>query len=144
MGGLGGFSDLNVEVFDDAKKLLVTESDAMEWPKDRLRRRPQRLEEIIPDFRIAAQSFRKGDALPELQDILHQNFIQEPDGQWRTPDPNEAKDSKALRTKVLLKECNDDVAALRTSRPRSPKRFAWRPCVPDSNDTGRIRIPRLS
>ncbi len=47
---------------------------------------------------------RKGDTLPELQDILSENFIQEADGRWRTPDPNEAKDREALRTKVLLKE----------------------------------------
>lgn len=100
--------------------LIVTnESDAIEWLKDRLRKQAQKYQDIMPDFRIATQSLRKGDTLPELQDILNENFIQEPDGRWRTPDPNEAKDREALRTKVLLKEFNGYVTAI--SQPRAKK-----------------------
>jgi len=93
--------------------LIVTnESDAIEWLKDRLRKSAQKYHDIMPDFRIAAQFLRKGDTLPELQDILNENFIQEADGKWRTPNPNEAKDREALRTKVLLKEFNGYLAAI--------------------------------
>lgn len=100
--------------------LIVTnESDAIEWLKDRLRKQAQKYQDIMPDFRIATQSLRKGDTLPELQDILNENFIQEPDGRWRTPDPNEAKDREALRIKVLLKEFNGYVNAI--SQPRAKK-----------------------
>lgn len=100
--------------------LLVTnESDAIEWLKDRLRKQAQKYQDIMPDFRIATQSLRKGDTLPELRDILNENFIQEPDGRWRSPDPNEAKDREALRTKVLLKEFNGYVAAI--GQPRAKK-----------------------
>ncbi len=85
--------------------LIVTnESDAIEWLKEQLRKQSQRYQDIMPDFRIATQSLRKGDTLPELQDILNENFIQETDGKWRVPDINEAKDREALRNKVLLKE----------------------------------------
>jgi hypothetical protein len=100
--------------------LIVTnESDAIEWLKDRLRKQAQKYQDIMPDFRIATQSLRKGDTLPELQDILNENFILESDGRWRTPDPNEAKDREALRTKVLLKEFNGYVTAI--SQPRAKK-----------------------
>jgi hypothetical protein len=100
--------------------LIVTnESDAIEWLKDRLRKQAQKYQDIMPDFRIATQSLRKGDTLPELQDILNENFIQESDGRWRTPDPNEAKDREALRTKVLLKEFNGYVTAI--NQPRAKK-----------------------
>jgi hypothetical protein len=100
--------------------LIVTnESDAIEWLKDRLRKQAQKYQDIMPDFRIATQSLRKGDSLPELQDILNENFIQEYDGRWRTPDPNEAKDREALRTKVLLKEFNGYVTTI--SQPRAKK-----------------------
>jgi DNA modification methylase/transcription elongation factor Elf1 len=100
--------------------LIVTnESDAIEWLKDRLRKQAQKYQDIMPDFRIATQSLRKGDTLPELQDILNENFIQEADGRWRTPDPNEAKDREALRTKVLLKEFNGYVNAI--TQPRAKK-----------------------
>ncbi|WP_207425050.1 DNA methyltransferase [Pedobacter sp. SYSU D00535] len=100
--------------------LIVTnESDAIEWLKDRLRKRAQKYQDIMPDFRIATQSLRKGDTLPELKDILNENFIQEADGTWRTPDPNEAKDREALRLKVLLKEFNGYVAAI--NQPKAKK-----------------------
>ena len=100
--------------------LIVTnESDAIEWLKDRLRKQAQKYQDIMPNFRIATQSLRKGDTLPELQDILNENFIQESDGRWRTPDPNEAKDREALRTKVLLKEFNGYVTAI--NQPRAKK-----------------------
>ena len=100
--------------------LIVTnESDAIEWLKDRLRKQAQKYQDIMPDFRIATQSLRKGDTLPELQYILNENFIQESDGRWRTPDTNEAKDREALRTKVLLKEFNGYVTAI--NQPRAKK-----------------------
>lgn len=100
--------------------LIVTnESDAIEWLKDRLRKQAQKYQDIMPDFRIATRSLRKGDTLPELQDILNENFIQEPDGRWRTPDPNEAKDREALRTKALLKEFNSYVTAI--NQPKAKK-----------------------
>jgi DNA modification methylase len=100
--------------------LIVTnESDAIEWLKDRLRKEKEKYNEIMPDFRIATQSLRKGDTLPELQDLLNENFIQESDGRWRTPDPNEAKDREALRTKVLLKEFNGYITAI--NQPRAKK-----------------------
>jgi len=99
--------------------IVTTESDAIEWLKDRLRKQSQKYQDIMSDFRIATQSLRKGDTLPELQDILNENFIQEHDGKWRTPDPNEAKDREALRTKVLLKEYNGYIAAI--TQPKAKK-----------------------
>ncbi|MBK8808659.1 MAG: DNA methylase [Bacteroidales bacterium] len=100
--------------------LIVTnESDAIEWLKERLRKKKEKYNEIMPDFRIATQSLRKGDTLPELQHILNESFIQEDDGKWRTPDPNEAKDREALRAKVLLKEFGAYVIAI--SQPRAKK-----------------------
>jgi DNA modification methylase len=98
---------------------VANESDAIEWLKERLRREPQKYQDIMPDFRIATQALRKGDTLPELKEILEQSFIQESDGCWRTPDPNEAKDREALRTKVLLKEFNGYVIAI--SQPKAKK-----------------------
>jgi hypothetical protein len=99
--------------------IVLNESDAIEWLKDRLRKQSQKYQDIMPDFRIATQSLRKGDTLPELQDILNESFIQEAEGKWRTPDPNEAKDREALRTKVLLKEFSGYVTVV--SQPKAKK-----------------------
>ena len=100
---------------------VANESDAIEWLKERLRKQPQKYQDIMPDFRIATQSLRKGDTLPELQDILNESFIQVSDGSWRTPDPNEAKDREALRTKVLLKEFNGYVTAISQAKAKKLK-----------------------
>ena len=87
--------------------------------KERLRKKREKYNEIMPDFRIATQSLRKGDTLPELQKILDESFIIEADGKWRTPDHNEAKDRETLRSKVLLKEFTGYVTAI--NQPKAKK-----------------------
>jgi len=100
--------------------LIVTnESDAIEWIKDRLRKQAQKYQDIMPDFRIATQSLRKGDTLPELQILLEQNFYQESDGKWHVPDLTQAKIREAIRNKALLKEFNSYLAAI--SQPKAKK-----------------------
>jgi DNA modification methylase len=100
--------------------LIVTnESDAVEWLKDRLRKEEQKYQDITNDWKIATQALRKGDKMPELIDILKESFIEGTDGKWRTPDPNEAKDREALRTKVLLKEFTGYVTAI--NQPKAKK-----------------------
>ncbi len=99
--------------------LLVTSENAgIEWLKSELKR-PQTIQDIHPKWLKAITAVRKNDILPELRDILNEAFIQLPDGSWRTPDPNEAKDREVLRTKMLLKEFNNYVAAI--SQPKAKK-----------------------
>ncbi|SEN03923.1 DNA methylase [Mucilaginibacter gossypiicola] len=123
------FTSAQVAEYDEKKarspqfvqwSLIVTnESDAIEWLKERLRRATQKYQDIMPEFRMATQSLRKGDTLPELQDLLNESFIQDEQGRWRTPDPSEAKDRDALRNKVLLKEFNGYVSTI--SQPKAKK-----------------------
>ena len=59
---------------------LASKLDVDEWLKERLRKKKEKYNEIMPDFRIATQSLRKGDTMPELQDIhsmkaLHQTLM---------------------------------------------------------------------
>ena len=58
----------------------------------------------MPKWMQATTAIRKGDILPELRDILQQNFIEESDGNWRVPDMNEAKDREIIRNKALQRE----------------------------------------
>lgn len=109
----------NTKQFVQLSLVVTNESDAIEWLKERLRIKAQKYQDIMPEFRIATQSLRKGDTLPELQEILNENFIKKTDGAWRTPDPNESKDREALRLKVLLKEFNGYVTAI--NQPKAKK-----------------------
>jgi DNA modification methylase/DNA-directed RNA polymerase subunit RPC12/RpoP len=108
-----------VPTFVQLSLIVTNESDAIEWLKDKLRKQPQKYQDLMPEFRIATQSLRKGDTLPELQVILNESFIQESNGIWRAPNPNESKDREALRTKALLKEFNGYKLAI--SQPKAKK-----------------------
>ena len=52
----------------------------------------------------AINGLRKGDILPELSELLEQNFIQEANGSWRLPNIQDDVDKDRLREKALLKE----------------------------------------
>jgi DNA modification methylase len=89
-------------VFD----VIYSESDALVWLKDRLARKPQKYQDIQPEFLKANRATRKGEKEIELKTILDENFFELDDGRYRCPDPSEEKDREALRTKALLKEFN--------------------------------------
>lgn len=92
---------------DDQPSLFVSiiesESDAIQWLKEKLEEKPLKYQDIQPDYRKAYTINRKGEVEVELRDVLVENFIEEADGSWRIPDLNEQKDREALRTKQLLK-----------------------------------------
>lgn len=84
--------------------IVSNESEGIEWLKNKLRNEPQIYSKIQPEWMQAINGLRKNDILPELKQILDENFIQEPDGKWRLPNIQDDKDVFALRTKALLKE----------------------------------------
>ena len=88
---------------------IATEEEGIEWLKRELNGVKLKYQDIQPKWMQAIISIRKGDILPELRDILHQNFIEELDGSWREPNMNEAKDREIIRSKALLKEFNNYV-----------------------------------
>ena len=83
--------------------LIVTEGDAIAWLNVRLNKKPQKYQDLQPDFLKANMAARKGENPIELKTILEENYIQQTDGTWRVPNLNEAKDREALRNKALLK-----------------------------------------
>ncbi len=125
------FSEIQVAEYDDKRAktplgtqlalIVSNESDAIEWLKDRLRKEPQKYQDITNDWKIATQAFRKGDTLPELKLILEQGFIQESNGRWRTPDPSESKDREILRNTALMKDFNSYVLAISESKAKKLK-----------------------
>ena len=47
---------------------------------------------------------RKGDVIPELANILEDNFLKDEQGKWFVPNPEKEADLEKLRTKRLLKQ----------------------------------------
>lgn len=100
---------------------IYSESEAIAWLKDKLEATPLKRQDLYTDFRKANASTRKGEKELELSVLLEENFIEEPDGRWRVPDPNEAKDREALRTKALLREFTQYQEALSSGKVKKLK-----------------------
>lgn len=101
--------------------VIESESDAIQWIKEKLTEKPLKYQDIQPDYRKAYTINRKGEVEVELKDVLEENFIQEADGSWRIPDMNEQKDRDALRTKALLKIWADYCSQIETGKVKKLK-----------------------
>lgn len=101
--------------------VIESESDAIQWIKEKLTEKPLKYQDIQPDYRKAYTINRKGEVEVELKDVLEENFIQEADGSWRIPDMNEQKDRDALRTKALLKVWEDYCTQIETGKVKKLK-----------------------
>jgi hypothetical protein len=88
--------------------LFITgESSAVQWLRQFLkaRKRPLPYSEIQPAFLSElGNGLADWEELPELRELLEQNFIQDDDGRWYVPDPKKAADLEKLRRRSLLRE----------------------------------------
>lgn len=84
--------------------LVDDEANGIQWLKNLLLDKPKTYQEIQPEWILAINSVRKHDILPELKQLLEENFIEMEDGKWRLPNIQDDVDKEALRTKSLLRE----------------------------------------
>lgn len=83
---------------------VVDEKSAIQWIRAELLNQPQRFQDLQPKFLRELNQNRFED-LPELRDILEQNFLEDPGSHvWRVPDPGKQADLEALRVRALLNE----------------------------------------
>jgi hypothetical protein len=67
---------------------------------------PQTYQDMQPKFLIELRQSRY-EALPELSEILEDNFLKDNNGYWYIPNPNKQADLEALRHRSLLREFNE-------------------------------------
>jgi hypothetical protein len=83
------------------------EKSAIQWLRQQLDPQaggqPQTYQEIQPQFLQQLHQARH-EELPELSQMLEQNFLQDEDDRWYVPDPNKASDLEKMRRKALLRE----------------------------------------
>jgi hypothetical protein len=99
--------------------IVTTEAEGIVWLQKELSEKPSTYQDIQPKWMKTTTAVRKGDILPELKQILSENFIQTPEQKWRTPDTNEAKDRETMRNKVLLKEYQSYIDEIK--KPKAKK-----------------------
>lgn len=84
--------------------IVSDESNGIQWLRNLLRDSPKTYQEIQPEWMQAINGLRKGDILPELKQLLEENFIEIEGGKWRLPNMQDDVDKDAMRTKSLLRE----------------------------------------
>ena len=85
--------------------IVSDEANGIEWLKLQLKE-PKTYQEISPEWMQAVNGLKKGDVLPELKDILEENFIEDETGHWHVPDLEKQIDLEKLKHKSLMKEFN--------------------------------------
>jgi hypothetical protein len=127
------------------------EKSAIQWLRQRLDPAlggaPQTYQDIQPAFLQDLHQARH-EALPELREVLEENFLQDERGRWYVPDPARAGDLEKVRVRGLLREFDEYLKAkgrlrqCRTEAVRAGFVRAWQ-----ARDYGTIvrvaeRLPR--
>jgi len=81
---------------------------------------PQTYQELQPQFLRQLHQARH-EVLPELGEMLVQNFLQDETGRWYVADPGKASDLEKLRRRALLREFNEYVEGAAAGRSRLRK-----------------------
>jgi DNA modification methylase len=108
------FTNEQVQVYDLKKKenpefiqlsiLVSSEQDGVLWLKNLLSEKSRSYQDIQPLWMQALAGVRKGDIIPELADILEENFLKDSNGKWYVANPENESDLEKLRNKRLLKQ----------------------------------------
>jgi len=114
-----------MELQDQQLSLFVTdEKSAIIWLNEQLGRERQTYAEIQPKF-LQDWHRIKFEEMPELLDMLKENFLQDEDGKWYVPNLSDKADLEKLRRKRLLKDFYD-IYARGTGRIRNARTEAIR------------------
>lgn len=99
--------------FVQAALFVSSEQDGVLFLKNLLEQKPLTYQDIHPHWMQALAGQRKGDIIPELMDILQENFLKDAQGRWYAPDPENEADLEALRNKRLLKQFSQYIEVAR-------------------------------
>lgn len=86
--------------------VVTDEKNAIAWLNYILRDGPKTYQEIQPMY-LQELHQSKQEKMPELLDMLRENFVQDDKGAWYVPDLSNAADLAKIRRKALLKEFYD-------------------------------------
>jgi hypothetical protein len=96
---------MSVKELLQTELFITNEASAVQWLRQQLKSKPRSYAEIQPPFLTELQNgVSDWEALPDLREMLEENFLQEDTGRWYVPDPKRAEDLERLRAKTLLKE----------------------------------------
>ena len=89
--------------------IVTDEKNAIQWLNYILAQGPMTYQDIQPLYMQELHQSRQ-EKMPELLDMLKENFVQDEKGAWYVPDLTNAADLAKVRRKALLKEFWDSCA----------------------------------
>lgn len=123
---------MSVKELIQTELFITSEASAILWLRQQLKRKPQTFAQVQPPFFDELQAGPpEWENLPDLKQILDENFLQDEKGRWYVPDPRKASDLEKVRAKSLLKEFNRYVESkgklerFRSEAVRAGFRDAW-------------------
>ncbi|MHC1596360.1 MAG: DNA methyltransferase [Candidatus Syntropharchaeales archaeon] len=94
---------LTVKRVEQLSLTVHDEKSTVQWLRQELLASPQTYQDIQPKFLQQLHQDRH-EKLPELMEVLEENFLKDEEGRWYIPDPNKQSDLEKLREKSLFKE----------------------------------------
>lgn len=98
---------LNAERVEQLALFVTDEKSALQWLRQALDPamggHPQTYQELQPRF-IQQLHQARYEKMPELRQMLEENFLQDASGRWYNPNPDHQADLEALRQRSLLRE----------------------------------------
>lgn len=88
---------------EQATLFVQDEKSAIQWLRRELEEQRMTYQDIQPRFLKSLFKY-KHESLPELIDILEENFLQDENDRWYVPDPDVQSDLEKIREKGLLRE----------------------------------------
>lgn len=88
--------------FQPLSLFISSEADGIQWLRSKLANGDKTYAELQPDWMRDMVDPKKGDTIPELMQILEENFLKNENGAWRNPDPENEADLEKVRNKKLL------------------------------------------
>lgn len=111
-----------VKEFVQTSLFVTDETSAIEWLRQQLLKKPQTRQDIHPNFMKEIQHIAKHEKLPELDDLLHQNFLRY-EGDGPVPD----------QIASYLRRNYKDLRGLENDDPQLKEKAMNRWYVPDPN-----------
>jgi DNA modification methylase len=105
-----------VPEFVQLSLFVANEQDAIYWLRQKLEE-PKTEQDLHPMWMTeVAGNMRKGDTLPEMRNILEENFLRGENGKWYIPDMENEADLERVRTRKLLRTFDEYKEVI--SKPR--------------------------
>lgn len=88
-----------------AELFITNEASAVQWLRQQLKEGRKSFSKIQPRFFSELQNaLPEWEELPDLKQLLEENFLQDENDRWYVPDPRNASDLARVRTRALLRE----------------------------------------